>query len=88
METGRDEYLKNYGQEIFRIQMMLDEAKESIPEAEYILERIKHNDYDEKMLDSLLTLFLIPVLTDWKQFEDDLKKEEQEKEQENIQDSE
>lgn len=83
VETGRDEYLKNYGQEVFRIQMMLDEAQSSLPDAKYILERIRHNDYDEKMLDSLLNLFLVPVLTDWKQYEDDLKKE-----QENIQDSE
>ena len=86
IETGRDEYVKNYGQEAFRIQLMLEEAQKSVPDAEYILERIKHNDYDEKMLDSLLNLFLVPVLTDWKQFEEDEKKKQEE--QENIQDSE
>lgn len=80
VETGRDEYLKNYGQEVFRIQMLLDDAKASLPDAEYILGRIAHNDYDEKMLECFMNLFLLPVLTDWKQFEDDLKKE-QEKEQ-------
>ena len=88
IETGRDEYVKNYGQEAFRIQLMLEEAQKSVPDAEYVLERIKNNDYDEKLLNSLLNLFLVPVLTDWKQFEEDEKKKEQEKIQENIQDSE
>jgi hypothetical protein len=88
VETGRDEYLKNYGQEIFRIQMMLDEAKEGLPDAEYLLKLIAHNNYDEKMLDSFMNLFLLPVLTDWKQYEEDLKKQEQENIQDNIQDSE
>jgi len=86
IETGRDEYVKNYGQEAFRVQLMLEEAQKSVPDAEYILSRIAHNDYDEKMLDSLLNLFLIPVLTDWKAFEEDEKKKQEE--QENIQDSE
>jgi len=83
IESGRDEFKKNYQQEQIRIDILLENARESLPDAEYLLQRIAHNDYDEKLVESLINLFLIPVLTDWRDFEQD-----QEKKQENIQDSE
>ena len=86
VNAGRREFEKNYMQEVDRIDIQLEKAKESIPDAEYLLQRIAHNDYDEKLIESFLNLFMIPVLSDWKQFEEDFKA--QENIQENKRDSE
>lgn len=86
VEAGRDEFIKNYGNERFKIDLLLEEAEKSLPDAELLLAKIRHNEIPDDVLEAFINLFLIPVLTDWKQYEEDLKKE-QENTQDNIQES-
>jgi hypothetical protein len=88
LETGKEEFLKNYGIEERRFKNLIDDATQSLPDAERILELIKYNKIDKEVLEPIINLFLLPILVDWRDFEEFEKEKEQEKIQENIQDSE
>jgi ABC-type Zn uptake system ZnuABC Zn-binding protein ZnuA len=79
VETGRDEFLKNYGSEERRFKVLSEEAQESLPDAEKLLKLIKSNEYHQETLESFINLFLIKVLTDWRDFEQSEKEKEAEK---------
>lgn len=75
--TAIDEYQKNFGSTSIRFKMMIEEAQETLPDALKILDLIAYNKFDQDTIESLINLFLIPILTDWKEFEEELKKQEQ-----------
>jgi hypothetical protein len=81
VESGMEEFKKNYGSEEFRFRMLAEEAQASLPDAEYLLQLIESGKLHKKTFKSFINLFLVPILTDWKQFEDDMAKKEEEKDE-------
>lgn len=77
IENGKQRFRENYGSIEGRYRLAIEEATESLPQVEKLLELIKTNEINHETLKLFVDIFLTQALTDWKEYEESVKQNEQ-----------
>lgn len=76
VNSGKDRFRENYSSIEGRYRLAIEEATESLPQVEKLLQLIKTNEVNHETLKLFVELFLTQALTDWKEYEESVKKDE------------